>query len=649
MYLEFNPRKLAAQPVASFTLVSLALLCCFGSPVHAQPQVIRNITQATERMEMTVNTSRILTLDKRIPRMVVNNPELVTVTPISANQVQLAARKPGVTQVNLWDEDDRVYTVDVLIYGDVRELELALQRIFPDSSVKVVRLTNSLVLEGYVERPEIVGPIIRLAEDYAPKIVNNISVGGVQQIMLKVRVMEVSRTKLRNCGFDFAQFGGDGDFVASSISGLIQSISTQGGSTVTSSGSNLRFGVVDGGNSFFGFLDALQQNDLAKTLADPTITTVSGRPAKFVSGGQAPYVIPGGVGQPVQVDWEDFGTMVDFVPIVLGNGNIRLEVRPTVKDLDPSLAIVLQDGTSVPGFRTRSVDTGVELKAGQTLALAGLIQTRTEAQSVGLPYVSDVPYLGALFRNVQETTNEIELLILVTPEFVDGMEPHEVPQCGPGMETVSPNNCQLYFGGHLEVPACGPCAPNGCVTNCATGYNNPQSGGYAISSDAGQDYSPMPAPAGEAYQDGYNTQPVEPPYSEPATEPTYNEPAYSEPDFSEPQPSNVPQTYQQPQSSQEPQYTNPAYGKVGQGQSPQAPAVPAQSPAPTAPLPSAPAATEEPIADPSAIKFPSPWQQSKPIAEYSRQAPQTPTLTQPVRSATSTPGLIGPIGYDMEK
>jgi Flp pilus assembly secretin CpaC len=114
MYLEFNPRKLAAtQPLAPSkltemaTLVSLALLCCFGSPVHAQPQVIRNITQASERLEMTVNTSRILTLDKRIPRMVVNNPELVTVTPISANQVQLAARKPGVTQVNLWDEDDR--------------------------------------------------------------------------------------------------------------------------------------------------------------------------------------------------------------------------------------------------------------------------------------------------------------------------------------------------------------------------------------------------------------------------------------------------------------------------------------------------------------------------------------------------------------
>ncbi len=610
MYLEPISRQLALRPLRLTTFVSMALLSCLGSPALAQPQVIRNITQTTERMEMTVNSSRILTLDKRIPRMVVNNPELVTVTPISANKVQLAARKPGVTQVNLWDEDDQVYTVDVVIYGDVRELELALTRLFPESSVKVLRLTNSLVLEGFVERPEIVGPIIRLAEDYAPKIVNNISVGGVQQIMLKVRVMEVSRTKLRNCGFDFAHFGGDGDFVTSSISGLIQSISTQGGNTVTASGSNLRFGVVDGNNSFFGFLDALQQNDLAKTLADPTITTVSGRPAKFVSGGQAPYVIPGGVGQPVQVDWEEFGTMVDFVPIVLGNGNIRLEVRPTVKDLDPSLAIVLQDGTSVPGFRTRSVDTGVEMKAGQTLALAGLIQTRTEAQSRGFPYVSDVPYLGALFRNVRETTNEIELLILVTPEFVDGMEPHEVPPCGPGMETVSPNNCQLYFGGHLEVPACGPCAPNGCVMNCATAYNNPQPAGYMVTSD-GMHGSPMPG--AEPYR------------------------AYG------PSPAYAPQEYQAPQQYQ------PAYENVDEGQSFQDPSVPMQSPSSVPPAPPVPATQQESMPDPSAIKFPSPWQESRPIPQYSRQAPQTPPLNQPVRSATSTPGLIGPIGYDMEK
>ena len=166
--------------------------------------VVRNLSQANERLEMTVNTSQILTLGTRIPRMVVNNPDLVTATPISETQVQIAARKPGVTQINLWDENGDIYTVDLLIFGDVRELEVNLQRMFPSSSLRVIRLTNSLVLEGQVDRPEIVSTIRQLAEDYAPKVVNNITVGGAQVVMLKVRVMEVNRTKLRTLGMDFA-------------------------------------------------------------------------------------------------------------------------------------------------------------------------------------------------------------------------------------------------------------------------------------------------------------------------------------------------------------------------------------------------------------------------------------------------------------
>jgi pilus assembly protein CpaC len=623
MYVTLNPRKFAVVlPVALMALVSTVVLSSLGSVAQAQPQVIRNITQANERLELTVNTSRILTLDKRIPRMVVNNPELVTVTPISANQVQLAARKPGVTQVNLWDEDDQVYTVDVLIYGDVRELELALNRLFPESSVKVVRLTNSLVLEGYVERPEAVSPIIRLAEDYAPKVVNNITVGGVQQILLKVKVMEVSRTKFRNMGFDFNFADSSGSFVASSVSGLLQTVTNSPGSLPTGSGTELAFGVVDDNHAFFGLLNALQQNNIAKVLADPTITAVSGRPAHFNVGGELPIIIPSGLNT-TTVEYKKFGTQVDFVPIVLGNGNIRLEVRPRVSEIDDTRSVQIGE-FSVPALKVREVDTGVELKAGQTLALAGLVQTKIDAQERGLPYVSDIPYIGALFRDVKEEMNEIELLILVTPEFVDGMEPHEVPPCGPGMESVSPTNCQLYFGGHLEVPACGQCAPNGCVTNCATAFNpiHQPGGGYAMSSDGMPSYGPTPAPVPvEVYEGGQEVQGA-------------NQPEYGQPEYSQPQ------------------YSNPVYDNVGEGQPVEMPA-PAQSTLPQPPAPPVqslpPQGSNDSGADPSAIKFPSPWQQSKPVAEYNRQAPQTPNLNQPIRSATSTPGLIGPIGYDMEK
>ncbi|MCA9262145.1 MAG: pilus assembly protein N-terminal domain-containing protein, partial [Planctomycetales bacterium] len=204
MYLNLANRLRGVARSGVATRWSLALACCWSvlgpaGDAYAQAELsfIRNISEANERLEMTVNTSQVLTLESRIPRLVVNNPELVSAKPISENQVQIAARKPGVTQINLWDESGKIYTVDLLIFGDVRELEMTLKNMFPASALKIRRLSNSLVLEGQVDRPEIVSTIRTLAEDYAPKVVNNITVGGAQQIALKVKVMEISRTKLR--------------------------------------------------------------------------------------------------------------------------------------------------------------------------------------------------------------------------------------------------------------------------------------------------------------------------------------------------------------------------------------------------------------------------------------------------------------------
>jgi pilus assembly protein CpaC len=150
-----------------------------------------------------------------------------------------------------------------------------------------------------------------------------------------------------------------------------------------------------------------------------------------------------------------YGTTVDFIPIVLGNGNIRLEVRPVVSEIDPSVGVTI-NGTTIPGLKDRSVDTGVELQAGQTLAIAGLVQSRVDAERRGLPWLSEMPLIGVIFRSVQEKYNEIETLILVTPELVEAMNPSEVPPCGPGMRTTSPTDWELYARGYLEVPKCCP-------------------------------------------------------------------------------------------------------------------------------------------------------------------------------------------------
>jgi pilus assembly protein CpaC len=218
--------------------------------------------------------------------------------------------------------------------------------------------------------------------------------------------------------------------------------------------------VVGNGGSFFGFVEALRENDLARLLAEPTLVTLDGRPANFNVGGQVPIPLQQALGV-TTVTYRSFGTAIDFVPIVLGNGMIRLEVRPDITEIDPSLR---DSVTGVPGFRQRTADTAVEMKAGQTLAIAGLVFTREDSVNRGIPWLADLPYVGVPFRRVSNRRNDVELLIFVTPEFCEAMDPTEVPPCGPGQLTTTPTDLELYGRGYIEVPKnCpgGNCGPGG--------------------------------------------------------------------------------------------------------------------------------------------------------------------------------------------
>ena len=493
-------------PHYSFTRCAFVLaLLATAAAAHAQLPTNNGPTfrvdGPSQRLEMVVNTSRILTLDKKIPRIQVNNPELVRAQPLSPYKIQVAASQPGVTQINLWDEDDQVHTVDVLILGDARELQMLLETEFPNSALKVRPLASSVVISGFVDRPENVSRIVRMAEDYYPKIINNITVGGVQQVLLHVKVVEVSRTKMREMGFDWAHFTGN-DFVTSRGAGILAppDIDIGGGVTggLDAATDTIRFGIVDGSTAFFGFLDALRSYNLAKLLSEPTLTTVSGRPASFNVGGEFPILVPGGLGT-VSIEYKQFGTRVDFVPIVLGNGNIRLEVRPAVTERDDASGV-----NGVPAIRTRWVDTAAEMKAGQTLALAGLVQHQMEAENVGIPLVADLPWIGGAFRRVEHRVNETELLVLVTPELVAPMNCDQVPHCLPGSFTTDPSDCELYGKGYLEVPKCcdGACLQctggtgYGCGMGCGCGAKH----SYDIGPGAPMYGSPSPAIEGASNQ-----------------------------------------------------------------------------------------------------------------------------------------------------
>jgi pilus assembly protein CpaC len=625
MYAKHFARRLPVRHVAVVSVVTcvVALGVC-GSTRAAEgdyqsPALMFKLSGANEKLELTTNSSRILTLDKNIPRVQVNNPDLLAVTPLSANQVQISAKKAGVTQVNLWDEDGQIHTVDILIYGDVKELEVALQTQYPNSSIKVYRYSESLVLKGFTDQPEHVSQIVQLASDYAPKIINNITVGGVAQVLLKVRVMEVSRTKLEQLGVDWAWFGKGGDYAINRVGGLINEFNTID-KTFTSVGDTFSFGLVGNNSGFFGVMDALEQQNIAKTLAEPNLVAVSGRPAQFNVGGEFPILVPQSLGT-TSIEFKKYGTQIDFLPIVLGNGSVRLEVRPRVSSLDYINSVRIND-TVVPGLIVREVDTAVEMKAGQTFALAGLVQERTDTINRGLPYLSDLPIIGVPFRRTKDEVNEIELLIMVTPEFVDAIEPHEVPCGGPGYATTTPNNCQLYCAGHVEVPAhcnpisgmtaCGECGGGPCgggCGNCGNGGGcgcNGQGPVDSIISDG------LQMQGGTGYDDGNGPTPM-----------TLPSPAPGSSDGMPMQPDNMtlpPATNSEPLPPQASQPSPASASRLARGSG---------SPEYTAPRPYSP--TRQPVFVRNAV------------------SPNNPTGENDTANApVGKGGLIGPVGYDAD-
>jgi pilus assembly protein CpaC len=489
----FRQHFAPARQVGFATLLVTLLVChtplVSAQQVHTGPLQLR-ISQSSQRLEMTVNTSRVLTLAKKVPRVFVSDTSIIHASPISPTQVQISATKAGVTQVNLWDEDGNLFTVDVIVTRDATELRELLESEFPEATLRVRPLAQSVYISGYVPRPELVDEIISMARDYYDNVINGIAVGGVQQVALQVRVMEVSRTKLRQFGLDWAFDGDDAQVLQGSAGLIAQAYDGDARELVPGiGGDTVRIKLFGDASSFIGYLQALRADGLVKVLAEPTLVTMTGRPASFNSGGSFPILVPNGLGT-VGIEFKQYGTRVDFVPIVLGNGNIRLEVRPSVSEVDEARGVQV-NGVTVPGVTERTVETSVEMQAGQTLALAGLIQTRVEAEKQGVPYLGDLPWIGRAFSAVRERINEVELLVVVTPELVGPLDPHQVPQCGPGQLTVSPNDHELYDYGYLEVPNCclygngGACGPD-CAAHGSGATFSPRLSATAVSGkDAG--------------------------------------------------------------------------------------------------------------------------------------------------------------------
>ena len=470
------------------------------TPVTVNEQVVQVSVKRTD-LEIIEKFSKILELKKKITRVDGFDPAILSVTALTAYRVRIQAISQGVTTVILTDEDDATYLIEIFVKGDSRLLQTIINRKFPNSSVETFLVRDSVVLRGWVTKPENITQIVEIAETIYPNVLNQMNVGGVQQVKLKVKVMEVQRSKIRQIGFNFLYLNRSTAF--SSTPGQLVQLGTIalpfGGppgltfNTDTLSGATNSLSFTGDNSIFSSFIEALKEESLLKILSEPELVTTNGRPATMLAGGEFPILVPQSLGT-TTIEWREFGTRMEVVPIILGNGRLRLEVMPEVSERDFTNAVDV-NGFTVPGLTTRRVNTQVEMRFGQTLMIAGLIATRQTAETDKIPFFGELPWIGAAFRRVRYDDVETDLVILVTPELVAPLESGQVPQGGPGSFTVSPTDRELFRDGLLEVPNYGdPCV--GCDVPLFESSNEFNAAGLSgsMGSDSNIQIVPEPEP-----------------------------------------------------------------------------------------------------------------------------------------------------------
>jgi pilus assembly protein CpaC len=435
--------------------VNLGFLYSLASSAQAPPQgAIRTYTP--QKLNLTVGKSLVIDTPAAVTRVSLANPEIADTVVISPRQVYLIGKAVGTTNLTLWGRDDHAYSVfDVAVSADLSLLKEKLQEILPGENIKVFAAQDSITLSGEVSSATNLSQALAVTEAFAPKkVVNLAQIAGVHQVMLEVRVAEMSRSLARRLGFNFTIVR-EGDGFGASLLNNLTGIAGTLASTAQPAGAPFAQGISSAINALLRFhandrtwtvfIDALKENGLVKILAEPTLVTLSGQEARFLAGGEFPIPVP--QEESVTIEFKPFGVGLGFTPTVLSNDKISIRVAPEVSDLDFSTAVIL-GGFVVPGLTTRRASTVIELANGQSFAIAGLLKETVREGVSKFPILGDIPILGALFRSTSFQKNESELIIVVTPHLVKPLD--MARQTLPTDQYIEPNDFEWYLLGSLE-------------------------------------------------------------------------------------------------------------------------------------------------------------------------------------------------------
>lgn len=407
-------------------VLGVALSCtALGSSLQAESlTVVKNGAETT--LDIPMNRAIVVESDVPFAELSIANPGIADISSLSDRTIYVLGKSPGLTTLTLLDATGRLITnVNVKVAADVTEFKERLRQILPGEKIEVRTANDGIVLSGVVSSSARLQRALDLAERYAPERVSNLmSVGGVQQVMLKVRFAEmqrsVSKSLSSSLGFNGSIFGGD-----TGLNGGIGTLNNQGALTNAMAG-NIPIANDNTGAILFGFnagsvqvgllIEALEQKGVVRTLAEPNLSALSGQEAKFLAGGEFPIPVAQRDGL-FSVEYKPFGIELNFVPRVVDKGVINLELMAAVSDIDPTQGAIINDLT-VPAFSRRETSTTVEMRDGESFAIAGLIQDEFLDNAAQMPWLGDVPVLGALFRSAEYERKQTELVIIVTAHLV---------------------------------------------------------------------------------------------------------------------------------------------------------------------------------------------------------------------------------------
>ncbi|WP_432473202.1 type II and III secretion system protein family protein [Amphritea sp. HPY] len=465
------------QPKQIVGVLIVLMFLLSGSPVLAQDTSIRStkvdtFSELTDHQQqlktiwVPLYKSHILELNTPVKKISIGNPSIADILVMQSGQLYILGRGLGTTNVLLWDSRNRLISAfDIEVTHDLDTLKAKLYDLLPGEDIRVHSSQGTIVLSGQVTSLIKMNTAVEIAKSFArptkqddeeiSSVVNLMSVGGAQQVMLKVTVAEISRTVMKKLGIKFrAVRDGGGDFIFGALApGGLTSTDIPSPEPLLASTRSLFGSYIDDSFMFNMAIEAAKENGSAKVLAEPTLTTLSGQQANFLSGGEFPIPVPDEDG--ITIQFKEFGIGLKFVPVVLDSDQINLKLNISVSELTNVASVKLsgaeETGLFVPALTKRSASATVELADGQTMSIAGLMNENMREVVSKFPGLGDIPILGHLFRSQEFEKGETELVIMVTPVLAKPIDPNQIDL--PTDNFVEPSDFEFYLlGRNLGTP-----------------------------------------------------------------------------------------------------------------------------------------------------------------------------------------------------